>query len=93
MLSRGKYSALWLLAFLLLAAIATRFYLAVDNARVAHQIMSAQATVATAQRTEPMVRQMASRLAHYSAQEPELMDLLRQHNLRVSPLEQPGVRP
>ncbi len=92
-MNRVKLMILWALAVLLVVLMAGKYVLSVENAKLAREMMAAQATITSAQRAEPMLRQMAGRLAQLATREPELADLLRQYNVHITPQEPNLPRP
>lgn len=73
------------LAAALALLLGLKLALALDNGARQSSLAQAQLAIAQAQRTEPVMREIAFRLAQASVREPQLADLLKQHGIRITP--------
>lgn len=83
-MTRIQFIVLNTLAGLFSLLLVLKVLLLLEMGSYQRKILVAQATVTQAQRSEPLLRELAVRLAQASVKEPDLADLLKQHNLRVS---------
>lgn len=84
-MSKLQFWTLNSLAAALVLLLALKIALALDNGARQSAIAQGQVVIAQAQRTEPIMREIALRLAQASVREPQLADLLKQHGIRVTP--------
>lgn len=83
-MTRIQFIVLNTLAGIFSLLLVLKVLLLLEMGSFQRKIMVAQATVTQAQRSEPLLRELALRLAQASVKEPDLADLLKQHNLRVN---------
>jgi hypothetical protein len=81
------------LAGVLALLLGLKVALALDIGARQGKLLQAQQAIGQAQRAEPVMRELALRLAQAALQEPQLADLLKQHNIRVTPTQPQIVNP
>lgn len=84
-MTRIQFICLNTLAGLFVLILAVKVVILFDMGRTQRKLIVGQAVIVQAQRAEPVLRELALRLAQASLREPDLADLLKQHNLRVNP--------
>jgi hypothetical protein len=92
-MTRSQYLILNVLAGLFALVLTLKVTLLFEMGRTQRKLMAGQAAVVQAQRAEPLLREIALRLTQASLREPDLADLLRQYNLRVTPTRPPVPNP
>ncbi|MDX6765577.1 MAG: hypothetical protein SFU85_02180 [Candidatus Methylacidiphilales bacterium] len=83
-MSRTQFLILNVLAGLFALLVAVKIILVIETSSRQGKMLAAQATITQAQRAEPLLRELVLRLAQEAQREPDLNDLLRQHNLKVN---------
>jgi len=92
-MTRSQYVILNVLAGLFVLVLTLKVALLFEMGQTQRKLMAGQAVVMQAQRAEPLLKEIVLRLTQASLREPDLADLLRQHNLRVTPARNPDAQP
>lgn len=86
-MTRTQFWVLNALAGVVVVLLGLKVALALDIGRRQVQLAQAQAVLAQAQRAEPVMKELALRIAQAAQREPQLADLLKQHGVRLSPVQ------
>ena len=84
MMSRSQFLALWLVSVLLIGLVLTNWFLVRSNARLNATLLSQQGYINKASQAEPVLDNMAKRIAKGSDVDARLKNVLIKHGLKVT---------